>query len=101
MATTVAISCATVTTGTTTVVGSSSICHVSPCNLPGLEEHGAVTTSIVDLMALSDVATKDRRKLQDMEDALLRSEYALCTLPKDNEHKTGSYYTNGEHSTIK
>ena len=87
MAIPVAISSATVMTWTTTVVGSSPICHISPCNLPGLEEHGVATTSIVDLTALSDAATKNRRKLQDMEGALLRTEHAYHAPSKDNAHQ--------------
>ena len=71
MATMIAISCATLTTWTTTLDGSSPIYHASPCNLSGLKEHGAATTSIINLMALVDAAARDRKKLQDMENTLL------------------------------
>ena len=82
MATTVAISCTTLTTWTITVVSSSPVCQISPCNLPGLDEHGAATTSVVNLVALSDAAARDRTMIKDREVALLHSECALHTCSK-------------------
>ena len=84
MAFPVAISSTAVITWTTTVVGSLPICHISLCNLPGLDEHGSATTSIVDLMAISDAAAKDPTRIKDM---LLHSQYALCALSTENQHQ--------------
>ena len=67
------------------MVGSSPICHISPGNLLELPEHGAVPTGFVDLTAISDAATKDMNKIKEMEDVMLRSEYALCTLSTENQ----------------
>ena len=66
-----AISCATVMTWTTIMVGSSPICHISTSNLPELPEHGSATTRSVDLMAINDQAAKDKDTMKDMEDRFL------------------------------
>ena len=45
------------------------------------------STSIVNLTANSDTAAKDQTRIKDMEDALLRSEYALHALAKETEQQ--------------
>ena len=85
MAIPVPISCNTVMTWMTTMVGNSPICHIITGNLPELPEHGATTTSFVDLTATSDVAANYKKIMKDMKDVLLRSEYALPTLFMENQ----------------